>query len=306
MNFDLLFEKAKVKGIEDIQVYVDYEDGLSIQIFNGEIDKYTISTTQNLTVKGIYNSKMGVVRSEEINDDIIDFIIDSVIASANTIESEDEVFIYEGDKEYKEVKGLYNPELDKLDVKVKIENIKILEKKLKAIDKRISMVQAVYQQGTGKVIIRNSKGLSLEKISNNAVVYAYVIATDGKDQRMVVEYEMSNDYSDFDLDKLAQKWVDRATSLLGAQPCESGEYEILLTNTASAELLSSHTSMFSAESIQKNVSLLKGKIGETIGSNNITLVDDPFIAKSTQSGSFDDEGVATSYKEIIKDGVLKG
>jgi PmbA protein len=35
-------------------------------------------------------------------------------------------------------------------------------------------------------------------------------------------------------------------------------------------------------------------------------VDDPFMKKSPRSGSFDDEGVATKYKELVKDGKLTG
>ncbi len=64
--------------------------------------------------------------------------------------------------------------------------------------------------------------------------------------------------------------------------------------------------MFSGEAVQKNVSLLKGKIDEMIGSSLITLVDDPFRTKSAKSGAFDDEGVATKYKELIKEGKLTG
>ncbi len=168
------------------------------------------------------------------------------------------------------------------------------------------MVQIYYQDGSSKVRIRNSKGLNLEKLVNDALIGTQVVANDGKDQRSAFEYIRSNDYSDFDLEALADLAAKKAVALLGASPCESGEYEILLTKEASASLLTPHVSMFSAESVQKNVSLLKGKIGEIIGSTKITVVDDPFMKKSVRSGAFDDEGVATSYKELVKDGILTG
>ena len=98
MNFDKLFELAKSKGIEDIQVYFSDNSEFDITIFKGELDKYTIASTQKLSVKGIYKGKMGTVTTEVLTDEIIDFVVDSIIASAKTIDSEDEVFIYEGDK----------------------------------------------------------------------------------------------------------------------------------------------------------------------------------------------------------------
>mgnify|MGYP000973768175 CR=1 FL=1 len=306
MNFNLLFKKAKEAGIEDLQIYFAKNNEFEIEVFKGELEKYTISDSASLSVKGIYDSKMGTVSTEVINDEVIDFIIDSVIASAKTIDSEDEVFIYEGDKEYTVVEGLLNPELDQVEAKRKIEDTLALEKSVLSKDERIRMVQAFYGQSTSNVLIQNSKGLKLEKESNNAVYGVYVIASDGKDQRTGVEYEQSNIYEDFDLEKIAKQGAEKAVAMLGATPCDSGDYEILLLNSASSSLLGPHLGMFSAESVQKDVSLLKGKVGTKIASDLITIVDDPFMKKSTKSGSFDDEGVATQYKELVKDGKLTG
>ena len=306
MNFDKLFEVASSKGIEDLQVYFVDSSEFEIAVFKSELDNYTIASTQKLSVKGIYEGKMGTVTTEVLSDDVIEFLVDSVIASAKTIESEDEVFIYEGDKEYKVVEGLYNESIYDVTAKQKIADAFKLEELIKAKDERITMVQTYYQDGSNKVRIRNSKGLNLEKLVNDAFVGTQVVANDGKDQRSAFEYIRSNDYADFDFEALATLAAKKAVALLGATPCESGEYEILLSKEASANLLMPHVSMFSAESVQKNVSLLKGKIGETIGSTKITVVDDPFMKKSVRSGAFDDEGVATSYKELVKDGVLTG
>ncbi|MCK5387945.1 MAG: TldD/PmbA family protein [Candidatus Izimaplasma sp.] len=306
MNFDRLFKEAKARGIEDIQIYLANDNEFEIEVLKGELEKYTIASTQKLSVKGIYDSKMGNVETEIINDDMIDFIVDSIIASAKTVDSEDEVFIYKGDKEYKEVEGLFNPELDEVDAKIKIDNMLDLEKRVMGKDKRIRMVQAFYGDGSVNVLIQNSKGLKLEKLVNNGMMGVYVIASDGKDQRTAFEYTQSNNYSDFDLESIATKGAEKAVALLGAEPCDSGEYEILLSNEASASLLAPYLSMFSAEMVQRNLSLLKGKVGEVVGDSKITIVDDPFMKKSTRSGAFDDEGVATSYKELIKDGVLTG
>jgi len=108
------------------------------------------------------------------------------------------------------------------------------------------------------------------------------------------------------LETLAKDGAQKTVAQLGSSPVDSGKYEILLKNTAGCSLLASHVSMFSAESVQKDTSLLKGKIGQKITSDLITLVDDPFMPKSSKSGAFDDEGVATKYKELIQDGQLTG
>ncbi len=306
MKFDGLFKKAKDAGIEDIQVTYSAGTELDLEVFKGEIEKYQIADSAGLSVKGIYKGKMGTVRTEIINEEQFDFIVDSLIQSASAIDSKDEVFIYEGDDEYPEVTGLFDPTLNEVPVAQKIADTKKLEELTMAKDERMKMVQAYYGQGTTNVVMENSKGLKLSKKVNSGYFYTQAIASDGEDQRTSFEFIFSNDYNDFDLDALATKAANKATALLGAKPCESGTYEILLTNQASCSLLHPYLSMFSAEAVQRGVSLLKGKVGEKIGSELITIVDDPFKAKSPRSGSFDSEGVATQYKEMVKAGELTG
>jgi PmbA protein len=306
MNFEKLFQLAKEKGIEDIQIAYSGGTEFDVEVFKGELEKYTIADTAVLSAKGIYDGKMGTVTTEIINEGMFDFIVDNIIASAKLIDSEDEVFIYEGDKEYKEVAGLLNMELDKVAAKQKIEDTFKLEKLVLEKDDRLKMVQAFYGEGTTKKVIQNSKGLNLEKEVNSAVFGVYAIASDGEDQRTAYEFIFTNDYNDFDFEEIAIKAAEKATALLGAKPCESGEYEVLLTASASNSLLHPYVNMFSAEAVQKGVSLLKDKLNENIANELITIVDDPFKAKSPKSGAFDDEGVATNYNELVKKGLLTG
>lgn len=306
MNFEKLFARAKEKNIQDIQVHYVADTKLDIEVLKGELENYTIADTKGLSVKGIYDGKMGTVSTEVISDEVIDFIIDSLIASANNIDSEDEVFIYGGDSIYQDVDDLYNKGLEEVDAKTKIDLAFDLENTTLKLDEKIKMVQAFYSEVKHQVRILNSKGLDLSKIVNSATAGVYVIASDGKDQRTGIEYIQSNVYEDFDVDNIAKEGAKRAVDALGAKSIKSGDYEIILENKASASLLAAHVSMFSAESVQKDVSLLKGKIGESISKELISIVDDPFMKKSPRSGSFDDEGVATKYKELVSSGKLTG
>jgi PmbA protein len=306
MNFNNLFKLGKEAGIEDLQVYYSADTEFEIEVFKGSVEKYAISDSARLSVKGIYDKKMGTVSTEVLSEDEFGFIIESIVASAKAIDSEDEVFIYEGDESYPEVEGLYNVQLEEVSAKEKIETVQKFEKMIIEKDERINMVQAFYGEGKTRVLIENSKGLKLEKVVNNAVLGAFIIASDGKDQRTTYEYKQTNVFGDFDLEEMASNGSTEACAQLGATPVDSGEYEIILKNSASSSLLAPHISMFSAESVQRNVSLLKDKVGENIGSDLITLVDDPFMKNSSRSGAFDDEGVATKYKELISKGKLTG
>ena len=69
-------------------------------------------------------------------------------------------------------------------------------------------------------------------------------------------------------------------------------------------LLKAYIGHAEAEEVQKKSSLFIGKLGQKIASKKITIEDKP-LAKNVFARWFDDEGVATYNKPIIKNGVLQ-
>jgi PmbA protein len=303
MNLDLLFQKAKAKGVEEVQAFLTQKNELSIEVFNGLLDKYEISDSSSLTIRGIYQGKFGTFVTEVMEDSVIDLIVDSMIANAKIIDSPDNAIIYAGDPKYEVVEGFVEA-LQKKDVAEKIAAVKELDSLMHREDPRVTIVQTMYSETTKSVLLQNTKGLKLYNKVNSAMIGAQVLVKDETDQRSGFDLAISNDFSDFDLKKLTKTIVEEGTKSLGAKPVPSKSYEIILKNDALAILLLVYQPAFSADSVQKGLSLLKGKLKETIGSSLVTIVDDPFLKKSANSRSFDDEGCATKYKELVQKGVL--
>ncbi|OQX93666.1 MAG: hypothetical protein B6I17_01835 [Tenericutes bacterium 4572_104] len=305
MDIDKLFKQAKAKGIEDIQISLSNSTNLSITIYEGDVDKYEIADNSKLIVKGIFNKKMGVYSTEVMENDLIDEILDTIIESAKVIDSEDDAIIYEGDKEYTKVEGLFNEDLAKLDVSKKIDLLKTLDTKFHKYDERIKHVETSYTEITNSFILRNSKGLNLENKANSSYVVGEVIVSDGLDQRTGFDAKITNDFNDYNVDEFVKEISDDALNSLGADSVVSKNYEILFSSLSLATLFSAFQNVFSANAVQKGLSLLKDKLEQSVGSDLVNVIDDPFMKKSASSRSFDDEGVATKRKYLIEKGVLK-
>jgi PmbA protein len=305
MNIDKLFKVAKEKGISDIQIYKSKSENLSINIYKGDVEKYEISNSSSLIVRGIYNNKMGTYRTEVFEDSLIDEVVDTIIASAKVIDSLDDAIIYEGDKEYTKVEGLYSEELKNLDVAKKIELVKELDKKFYEYDSRVKHVEVQYAEMANAAMLQNSKGLNLENEANASYVVGEVIVNDGNDQRTGFDVVITNDFNDYNIDKIVKEVTEEALSSLGAKPVPTKNYPIVFSSLGFATLFSAFQNVFSALSVQKGLSLLKDKLNTSIGSTLINVVDDPFMKKSASSRSFDDEGVATQFKYLVQDGILK-
>ncbi len=305
MNIDKLFSVALERGLSDVQVFLNNSTQLSIEVFDGELDKYEIADTSSLTVRGVYNGKMGTYVTEIMDDDLIDTIVDHLINNAKIIDSLDDAIIYAGDKNYQTVEGLFNEDLSQLAVSKKIETVKKLDQLFHQVDSKLSVAETMYSETLRSVMIQNTKGLKLFNKVNSAYIGGNVIVKDDVDQRTNFDIEISNNFNDFDIEKLASEIVLDAVKQLGSGPVASGDYEIIFERGALATLLSAFGNVFSADAVQKGFSLLRGKLGEEVGSTFVTIVDDPFLAKSSSSRSFDDEGVATKYKELVSNGVLR-
>lgn len=305
MKFDKLFAIAKEKGLEDFQISYSSSDSTDINAYESKLQAFTISRTEKLVAKGIYQGKMGSVYTESFEPQSFEAIVDQVIENAKAVTSKDQVFIYPGDSKYGHVFKPYRKELELIPMEKKIALAVDAAKKLMSKE-FVTYAESEYSEGSTSYILMNSKGLKLKFKANEASLVVSCIVKKDDDTRDDYESHTSNDFSEFKPDELIEKAYQEAIMQIGAKPVASGNYEIVFGENAVSTFMGSFSDMFSADNVQKNMSILKGKIGEKIASSKVTVVDDPLLKGSSSSIPFDSEGVATSYKEIVKNGVLQG
>ncbi len=300
-----IFEKGRQQGLGDMEVYYSAGRSLSLKVFQKELDGYSLSESEGLSLRGVYKGKIGYSYTEKVDESSIDLLLKNVMENATIIDSDDEEFIFEGSKEYKKT-DTFNPALESVEESEKIKFVKQLEEEAYKLDERIVSVETcVYGDGYGETIMSNTKGLYLHDKNNIDYTYIVVVAKDKDDIKTGMAYRTGNDFSELDPKEIAGEAVKEALSMLGAKSVKSGDYPVVVRNSAAADLLEAFAGIFSAESVQKNLSLLKGKLNQQIGSEKFTLIDDPFMERGLASKSFDGEGVACRYKKVIDKGVLK-
>ncbi|QQY80342.1 PmbA protein [Keratinibaculum paraultunense] len=301
---DNIFKQGKDK-FEDMEVYVEKTKTIEIAVFNGEIDKYNISDTEGLSLRGINENKMGYSYTEKVDESSIDMLIEEAYENGKHIDALEKEIIFSGSDRYEEVDN-FNKELQETPLEDKIEFTKALEKEALSLDSRIVAVNyCMYNEVEYSNYLINTKGLNLEDSRNLAYAFVMVVAKEGEDTKTGMSYVVSKDFKDFDYKKLAKEAVDEALSLLGAKPVKSKEYPVVFRNDVFANILGAFQSVFYAENVQKGLSLLKDKIDEPIATKKFTLVDDPFVEGGFNTSPFDGEGTATYCKKIIDEGMLK-
>ena len=299
---DSLFKKASEAGFSEYEVYYVDRESLGISVYKEEVEKYNLNNSAGLSFRGKLGDRIGYSYTEILDEDAIDMLVKKAKENVSAIENNDIQFIYEGDKEYKEISTYYEA-LENL-APDKLINIAInMEKEAKKYcDKVESFSGCAISYSSGKYGIINSKGLNLKNKSNLLTAYVVPIVKDGENMYDGCGYVVAKSLDEIDPAKIAKMGVDEALSKIGATSIPAGNYKVIINNEAMVSLLSTFAGIFSGDAVQKGLSLLKGKEGEIIASDIVNLVDDPHLKDGLASVAFDDEGVATVKTYLIQDG----
>ena len=302
---DRLLAEAKAQGIDPAEVYFSAGSSFSAGAMNGNIDSYKVSTRQGLGLRGMYQGKMGYASTQAFDEEAIRQLIEGVKEGALLREDEGAEEIYEGDAEYPAVVS-YDETLAQVPATAKLDAVLAIEKAaLESVDTVKQCEGTQLSTMSGEVYLRNSYGLNLQHKDNAFIAYTGAIAKDGDSTSTGMAFKCGRDFAKLDVKQLGEEAAQEAASGLHAEPVPAGNYRMILRYDAMQSLLATFCGIFSAENAQQGLSLLKGREGEKIAADCVTLMDDPLLEGGFDSAPFDGEGVASKTKAVVENGVLK-
>lgn len=313
MNMDikqfqkLVIEKAKKAGFDDCEIY--YQGGESFQVIvnNNQVEHYETSTACGASFRGVINQKTGFAYTERIDEEAADFIIKAACENAEISEADDQCIFYEGG-EYPKLK-LYNEDYEKVNPEQKVDAAIEIEKAAIGYSENIKAVdRLIYADDCTKVSIMNTKGLDCEYCANTMAAFVSVIAQKGNDLediKMGGDFFAGNDFNKFNPKELGEKAAKEAENMLGAKSVKSGIYNVIIRNSAMADILSTFSPSFTGEQAFKGLSMLEGKEGSKVASDCVTIRDDGLLENGYATAPFDGEGVPCQNTVVVEKGVLK-
>ena len=296
MNTNNFFKLCKENGVDVAEVTTSKSKSFEFSIFKNELENYKISTSGKTIARGIYNNKLGFCSTEKDDKTTPSYLVKNIISSARYIEKDEEPIIFSGSEKYHK-KNVYNKELENWSNEDKINRCFELEKLCYAKDSRITNVIVSYGESVSEVNFANTYELNLKVKRNHYIVFVEIVIQDGEEVKTYGDYILSSVPSDLVPETFAKKLTEGAASLLHGVTPVTGTYKAVFCPDALAHLLSALVSHMST-------SKFEGKLNEKVVSNKITLLELP-LSKNIFFSYFDDEGVATTNKTLIKKGVLQ-
>ena len=173
-------------------------------------------------------------------------------------------------------------------------------------DSRIISVSAGYGDSTRYNYLVDSNGFEGERAQTSFSLSASVSLKDAGDERPDSWwYDSSLFWEKLQKTGIGKKALERALRKLGQKKIASGKYTMVVENTVASMLLSPIMSALNGNSLAQKDSFLINMLGKKMGSDILTLTDEPHLFRAMGSRWFDSEGVATKKRAVIEDGILQ-
>lgn len=178
-------------------------------------------------------------------------------------------------------------------------------------DERIAQVTAVYRESVQDVVIANSDGvLAADRRVRLVLAVTCVAKSDGLQQTgyeaiggTVGFEQMSEDAAA----EVARDAARRAILNLEAEPAPAGTFTVVVSSEAGGTLI--HETVghgLEADFNDRGLSVYAGKLGQSVASPLVTVVDEGSLPGRRGTSAIDDEGTPTRRNVLIEKGVLRG
>lgn len=299
---------AKEKGASAAAVGASDGNGLSVSVRKGKVETIERNQDKAVGVTVYIGKKRGNATTSDFSESSLRATVDAAYNIASfTAEDEsaglpDEDMIEHNPRDLK----LYYPWSISTDEAVEIANR--CEAAAFAVDKRVTNSEgAVVNVQHSHFVSADSQGfLGGYPYSRHAISVA-PIAGKGAGMQRDYWYTTSRDPQKLDTpESVGQLAAERTLARLNARQIGTQRCPVLFEASLAIGLVSAFVNAISGGALYRKSSFLVDSLGKKVFPEHINLREDPHIIAGTGSAPFDDEGVKTTPREVVKDGIVKG
>ena len=222
-------------------------------------------------------------------------MLPAVKALPETIESH----IPKGPFSYKEIQGLFDPKIPSLEGELTDIVESAVNSSLGEGAKRVSGVLTAYHFQT---TLRTSSGTHA---STEQTLIEISLRSFAEDDASGQGISVSTTLNEFDPAGAGRESGTFAKRSLHPQHGKEGKYNLVFGPSIFSNLLNTTAFSCSAYGIEAGYSYFADKLGQRVGSEQLTLTDDRLRPHSPGSVPFDDEGHPAQTNHLIEKGVLR-
>lgn len=314
-------EDVLIKIVENaIKFGAEYADARYEKIFsttimysNDRIERISTGINEGIGIRVLANGAFSFLSTNVIDvNSILQQIKDSVKSAISFGEKRKDKIKLAATKTVKDkviIKPKYPPEEYPLENKVSF--LKDLVSISREKDKRIVNATSLITDISKYKVLVTSEGTEIIYKQPRVYFGLDVVAFEaGRSSWFGIRKASPTGYEyikNFDTEVLSNEVVQKALKMLKAKPAPAGRFTVVVDNALTGVFI--HEAFGHAcegDAIAAGESILKGRLGEKVGSELVTVYDDSTLHEGWGSLKYDDEGVPTQKRVLVEKGYLKG
>ena len=299
---------ALKQGASEATVSVSTARFVDVKQRGGKVETLKASTSRGLSLALYVDGRFSATNTSFLQRDQLETFVDENLTMTRAL-APDEFRSLPDPELYGPTTGvdldLCDPDFDELDMDRRLQMVQAVEQAAAADEQVISAMAGMTSQA-GSSLQLHSNGFRGEREGTSFFLGGQVTVRDD-DGRRPEDYHWTaaRHLSDLpDPGSIGTEAARRAMARRGAAKVPSGQMTLVVENRAASRLVGSLLDPLSGVALQQRRSCFDGKLGEVIGSKQLTITDEPLLPRGLGSRTFDGEGLAARPLPLICEGRL--
>ncbi len=305
-------EATKRSGASQADVVLVESDDREVRVRGEEIEFVKQAQERGLGIRALVEGKGGlrtaIVSTSDLAPAAVDRMAEEAVALARATAPDPAAGIPEGGfvTQIPDL-ALFDPDDRNVSLEARIDDAKRAETAAREVDPRIDNSEGSQaSSGFARIVYGNSRGFMGHYESASHGLFSEPLARDG--DSMQRDYWMTAGRRLSDLEDPAavgRKAAGRVLRRLGAKRVRTCEVPVLFDGITAPSLIGQLASCLNGYSIYRESSFLSKRLGKSIASDLVTLIDDGRLPGHLGSKPFDGEGQATRRNVLVDGGRLE-
>ncbi|QUW03172.1 TldD/PmbA family protein [Chloracidobacterium validum] len=303
-------ERARRLGATAAEVLLRESVEFSASVRLGEVETVKEAASRGLGLRVLLDGRQASVSTSDLSPTALDELAETALALARATSVDDTAGIPDPSDLATETPDLdlYDAAILALSSDEKIRLALTAEEAARAYDARVVNFEGGgVDSGAGHTVLVNSLGFVGEYRSASLSLATVPVARDA-DGRLQRDYWYDTRRKVAALESptsIGRRAAERAIRKLGARRVPTQRCPVVFAPEVAASLVGHIFGAVSGDAIFRKASFLVGKLGETIASPLVTVIDDGRLPQGLGSRPFDGEGVPTRQTVVIRAGTLE-
>lgn len=303
-----MLEYAETQGATACSAEASEGMGQSVTVRKGEVETIEYNRDKGISVSVYLGQRRGNASTSDFSRQALIDTVDKALTIARFTAEDSYSGLPDADRLATELPGLdlFYPWTQTIDEAIAMAGA--CEAAALAVDSRINNSEGASVNTQNSLFVYgNSLGFLAGYPTSRQGLSCAVIAE--SEQGMQRDYWYSTARRSTDLlpaGEVGRIAGERTARRLDARKIKTCQVPVLFEAQVAAGLLSHFVSAASGGSLYRKSSFLLDALGQTIFPEWLTISERPHLLRGLASSPFDNEGVATIDREVVRDGVLQG